>query len=107
ACVCAGVVIGVLNLTGLGLRFSSWTLGLAGTSVVLALVFTMIITIILGMGLPPIAAYLVGASLTAPALVEVGFPLLASHLFVFYFSCLASITPPVGIAAFIASGIAG
>ncbi|NJC23787.1 TRAP transporter 4TM/12TM fusion protein [Arthrobacter pigmenti] len=106
ACACAGLVIGVLNLTGLGLRFSSWTLGIAGASVILALIFTMLITIVLGMGLPPVAAYIVAASVAAPALTTLGFPLLASHMFIFYFSCLSSITPPVGITAFIAAGIA-
>ena len=107
ACAAAGIVVGVLNLTGLGLRFSSWTLQIAGTSAVLALLFTMVITIILGMGLPPVAAYIVAASITAPALAELGFPLLAAHMFVFYFSCLSAITPPVGVTAFIGAGISG
>lgn len=107
ACACAGIVIGVLNLTGLGLRFSSVTLGIAGQSLILALIFTMIISIILGMGLPPVAAYIIGSAVAAPALINLGFPVLASHLFVFYFSALSSITPPVAVTAYIGAGIAG
>ncbi|GAA0369741.1 TRAP transporter permease [Bacillus horti] len=107
ACACAGIVIGVLNLTGLGLRFSTVTLQLAGHSLFLALFFTMVIAIILGMGLPPVAAYIIGAAVAAPALTNLGFPLLASHLFIFYFAAISSITPPVAVTAYIGAGIAG
>ncbi len=107
ACGCAGIVIGVLSLTGLGLRLSTILPILAGDNLILLLFLTMIASIILGMGLPATAAYILLAVLGAPALVELGASTLAAHLFVFYFGCISNITPPVCVAGFVASGISG
>lgn len=107
ACACAGIVIGVLSLTGLGLRLSIILSILAGKNLILLLFLTMISSIILGMGLPATAAYILLAVLGAPALVELGALPLAAHLFVFYFGCISNITPPVCVAGFVASGISG
>ncbi len=106
ACAAAGIVIGILSVTGLSLRFSSLIIALSGNNVLLALFFTMIVAIVLGMGLPVVAAYIIQAALLAPALVSLGIPVLAAHLFCFYFAILSHITPPVCVAAFAAAGIA-
>lgn len=106
ACACAGIVIGTINLTGLGVRFSQLTLQLAGNSLFWALLATMIMVIVLGMGLPATAAYVIGAAVAGPTLIGLGIPPLVAHLFIFYFSVLSSITPPVPLAAYIAAGIA-
>jgi TRAP transporter 4TM/12TM fusion protein len=107
ACACAGIIIGVITMTGLGLKFSSLVVTLSGGSLFLALVLTMVASLILGMGLPTAAAYILVATLVAPALVELGVNLLAAHMFVFYSAMLSSITPPVALAAYAAAGIAG
>lgn len=107
ACACAGIVVGVINLTGLGLKFTSLILFIAGDSLAPALIFTMVAGIILGMGLPTTAAYIVQASLLIPALIKLGVPVIAAHLFVFYFACISAITPPVAMAVFAAAGISG
>ncbi|MFD1203841.1 TRAP transporter permease [Sporosarcina contaminans] len=106
ACATAGLIIGVLNLTGAGLKFASVIISFSGGSLPLALILTMCATIILGMGLPTTAAYLITAAVVAPALVQMGVPMLAAHMFVFYFACLSAFTPPVALAAFAAAGIA-
>ncbi|MDN5347075.1 MAG: hypothetical protein PWP65_639 [Clostridia bacterium] len=106
-CAMAGMIIGVLSLTGLGMKFATIIINLAHGNLLLALVLTMIVTIILGMGLPTIAAYAITASVVAPALVKMGLPPLVAHFFVFYYACLSAITPPVALAAFAAAGIAG
>jgi len=106
ACAAAGIVVGVASLTGIGLRMSEVIITLAGGQLFPALVLTAIGSIILGMGLPTTAAYVVLAALGAPALVELGVPLLAAHLFIFYFGALSNVTPPVSLAAFAAAGIA-
>jgi TRAP transporter 4TM/12TM fusion protein len=107
ACACAGIVVGVINLTGLGLKFTSIILSIAGESLAPALIFTMIAGIILGMGLPTTAAYIVQAALLIPALIKLGVPVIAAHLFVFYFACISAITPPVAMAVYAAAGISG
>ncbi|GGJ72613.1 TRAP transporter permease [Virgibacillus salexigens] len=107
ACASAGLIIGIISLTGIGLKFSSIIIDLSGGVLILALVFTMITSIILGMGLPTVAAYIVQVPLTIPALVELGVAPIAAHLFVFYFAALSAITPPVALAAFAAAGISG
>lgn len=107
ACATAGIVIGVVNLTGIGVTLTSLMVNIGGTSILLTLVVTMIACIIMGMGLPPTAAYILLGVLTAPALVKLGIEPLYAHMFVFYFSCLAPITPPVALASFTAAGIAG
>jgi TRAP transporter 4TM/12TM fusion protein len=107
ACACAGIIIGVINLTGLGLKFTSLILVIAGNSLIPALIFTMFAGIILGMGLPTTAAYIVQAALLIPALIKLGVPLIAAHLFVFYFAIISAITPPVAMAVYAAAGIGG
>ncbi|MEK3935612.1 TRAP transporter permease [Sporosarcina sp. FSL W7-1349] len=106
ACACAGIVIGVIDMTGIGLRFSGLLLELAGGNLLLLCILTMFASIILGMGLPPVACYLILAILAAPAMTQMGVPPLAAHLFIFYFGTLSAITPPVAIAAYAAAGIA-
>lgn len=106
ACATAGVIIGVITLTGLGLKFSSLIIAVSGDSLITALILTMIASLILGMGLPTAAAYILVSTLVAPALVSLGVDLLAAHLFVFYGAMLSSITPPVAMAAYAAAGLA-
>ena len=107
ACATAGIIIGVITLTGLGLKFSSLIIAVSGDNLFLALFLTMVASLILGMGLPTAAAYILVATLVAPALVSLGVDLLAAHLFVFYGAMLSSITPPVAMAAYAAAGLAG
>ncbi len=107
ACAAAGIVVGVASLTGIGLRMSELIITVSGGNLFLALLFTAVGSIILGMGLPTTAAYVVLAALGAPALTELGVPLLAAHLFIFYFGCISNVTPPVSLAAYAAAGIAG
>ncbi|WP_162653445.1 TRAP transporter fused permease subunit [Lentilitoribacter sp. Alg239-R112] len=106
ACAVAGVIIGIITLTGIGLKFSTLVVMLSGGSLPLALVLTMFTCLILGMGLPTAAAYILVATLVAPALVDLGVSLLAAHLFVLYSAMLSSITPPVALAAYAAASIA-
>lgn len=106
-CACAGIIVGVISLTGVGARFSSVLLGIADTSQLLALFFAMCIAILLGMGMPTTAAYAVAASVVAPGLVQLGIPQLTAHFFVFYFAVLSAITPPVALASYAAAGISG
>ena len=105
ACGAAGVIIGIITLTGIGLKFSTLVVALSGGSLPLALVLTMLTCLILGMGLPTAAAYILVATLVAPALVNLGVSLLAAHLFVLYSAMLSSITPPVALAAYAAASI--
>ncbi len=106
-CACAGIIVGVISLTGVGARFSNLLLGLAEASQLLALFFAMCIAILLGMGMPTTAAYAVAASVVAPGLVELGIPQLTAHFFVFYFAVVSAITPPVALASYAAAGISG
>ena len=106
-CACAGIIVGVISLTGVGARFSSVLLDLAGVSQLLALFFAMCIAILLGMGMPTTAAYAVAASVVAPGLVQLGIPQLTAHFFVFYFAVVSAITPPVALASYAAAGISG
>ncbi len=102
-----GVVLGMITLTGLGLMMSSMLIKLSGGHLIILLFFTMIASIILGMGVPPVAAYIVLAILVVPALTKLHVYPLAAHLFVFYFAIIAGITPPMAPDAFVAAGIAG
>lgn len=106
-CACAGIIVGVISLTGVGARFSNLLLGLAEASQLLALFFAMCIAILLGMGMPTTAAYAVAASVVAPGLVELGIPQLTAHFFVFFFAVVSAITPPVALASYAAAGISG
>jgi len=105
-CAAAGIIVGVLTQTGLGMKFAMIIINYSGGSLILALIFTMIIAIILGMGMPTTAAYAISASVLAPALIELKVPAIAAHLFIFYFACLSALTPPVALAAYAAAAIA-
>lgn len=106
ACAAAGLVVGVITLSGVGLKLSGVLLVIGENSMLLTLVLVMIGTLIVGMGLPPTPAYIVFSVLAVPALMKLDINLLTAHLFVFYFACFAPITPPVSLAAYTASGIA-
>ena len=103
----AGIIVGTLVQTGMALKLQRWLLDLAGNSLTISLCGAMILTIILGMGMPTAAAYLVSAILVAPALQELGIPALPAHLFILYFSILSMVTPPVALSAYAAAGISG
>ena len=106
-CACAGVIVGVISMTGIGAKFASLLLGLAEQSQLMALVFAMLIAMLLGMGMPTTAAYAVAASVVAPGLVQMGIEPLIAHFFVFYFAVISAITPPVALAAYAGAAIAG
>ena len=106
ACATAGIVIGMLGLTGLGLKLSSVLLAMSGGYLMILLVFTAIAGIILGMGLPTSGVYIVLSVLAAPALIQLGVSAIAAHMFVFYFGVIAAITPPVALASYAGAGIA-
>lgn len=106
ACASAGIIVGVIALTGLGLKFSDSLVSLSGGNTFLALIFTMIASLILGCGMPTTAAYVVLASLAAPVLIHLGVPIIAAHLFILYFGCISTITPPVALSSYAAAGIA-
>jgi TRAP transporter 4TM/12TM fusion protein len=112
ACACCGIIIGVVTLTGLGLKMAAFITYLAGGKLFLTLLYSVFACIILGMGLPTAATYIIMASMTAPAIhtlssdMNLGIPIIAIHLFVFYYGIVADDTPPVGLCAYAASGIA-
>lgn len=106
ACAAAGIIAGTLGVTGLGSKISGLIILASGGITFFALLFTMLTAIILGMGLPTTAAYLILATVVAPALSNMGVPLLTAHLFVFFYGCVSTITPPVALASYVAAGIA-
>lgn len=106
ATACAGIIIGVVTQTGLGLKMGSTLVDLAGGRLFLTLFFTMLTSLILGMGVPTTANYVITSTIAAPALLLMDIPILAAHLFAFYFGIIADVTPPVALAAFAGSGIA-
>ena len=106
-CAAAGIIVGVIALTGIGSRFSALLLGLADQSQLAALVFAMCVSIILGMGMPTTAAYAVAASVIAPGIVALGVEPLTAHFFIFYFAVMSAITPPVALAAYAGAALAG
>ncbi|MDR0576877.1 MAG: TRAP transporter fused permease subunit [Candidatus Accumulibacter sp.] len=105
-CAASGLIIGVFTTTGVGLKLSSVIISMAGSSLAGLLVLAMVASLILGMGVPTVAAYLILAILVAPALTKFGVMPIAAHMFVFYFGIISAITPPVAIAAYVAAGIA-
>ncbi len=105
-CACAGIIVGVIALTGIGGRFSELILGVAGASQLLAMLFAAVVALVLGMGMPTTAAYAIAAAVIAPGLTKIGVPVLVAHMFVFYFAVVSSITPPVALASFAAAGMA-
>lgn len=107
SCASAGLIMGLFSLTGIGLRLSGWVAQLAFGSTILSLVLTMLVTIVLSMGLPTTAAYIVSAAVLAPTLTDLGISPLQAHMFIFYFACLSGITPPVALVAIPAGSIAG
>ena len=106
ACACTGLVIGVVTLTGIGLKLANGIVALSGGIFFITLFLTMIASIILGMGLPTTAKYIILSTIAAPAIQEFGVPALAAHLFIMYFGILADVTPPVALCAYAAAGIA-
>ena len=107
ACAAAGIIIGVVTKTGVGLRLASGLIEMAGGMLLPAMFFTMITAIVLGMGVPTTANYVITSTIAAPALVQMGVPILAAHMFVFYFGIIADVTPPVALAAYAGAGISG
>jgi TRAP transporter 4TM/12TM fusion protein len=106
ACAIVGTIIGMMTQTGVGTIFGSWIIGLGAKSLFLALVMTMLLSILLGTGIPTIPTYIITAALAAPALAKLGVPLIASHMFAFYYGIMADLSPPVALAALAAAPIA-
>jgi TRAP transporter 4TM/12TM fusion protein len=106
ACACAGIVIGVVTITGLGIVFTQGVVALSQNALVLALILTALAGIVLGMGMPTTPAYIVMVALLVPALVKLGAPIPAAHMFAFYFAILSAITPPVALAVYAAASLA-
>ncbi len=106
-CAAAGIIVGVVVQTGVGVRFTELLVGLSRDNLLICLIAVSCGCIIMGMGLPTTAAYIMGATLFAPALHQLGVNALAAHFFVFYFACLSMITPPVALASYAAASIAG
>jgi TRAP transporter 4TM/12TM fusion protein len=106
ACALVGVIIGVINLTGVAAEIGGHVIAIGRDNLLLALVLTMLTCLVLGMGIPTIPNYIITSSLAAPVLLELGVPLIVSHMFVFYFGIMADLTPPVALAAFAAAPIA-
>ena len=107
ACASAGIIIGVVTKTGVGLKMAGALIDLAGGRLLPAMFFTMITSLILGMGVPTTANYVITSTIAAPALIQMGVPIMAAHLFVFYFGIIADVTPPVALAAYAGAGISG
>jgi TRAP transporter 4TM/12TM fusion protein len=107
ACASAGIVIGIVLQTGLALRFTAFLVELTYGYLVLALMITMVAGIVLGMGMPTTPAYIMQAALLVPAIMKLGVPPMAAHMFAFYFSCLSAVTPPVALAVYAAASIGG
>ena len=107
ACATAGIIIGVVTKTGVGLKVATALLDLSGGQLLPAMFFTMITSLILGMGVPTTANYVITSTIAAPALVQMDVPVLAAHMFPFYFGIVADVTPPVALAAYAGAGIAG
>lgn len=107
SCACVGIIVGICSLTGFALNIASAIISIGQSNILLTLVFTMVTCMILGMGLPSIPSYLITATIAAPALVQLGVPDLAAHMFCFYFAMFANLTPPVALASFAAAGISG
>jgi TRAP transporter 4TM/12TM fusion protein len=105
-CACAGIIVGVVALTGIGGRFSEMMLAVAGASELVAMAFAALVALILGMGMPTTAAYAIAAAVIAPGLTKIGVPTLSAHMFIFYFAVISAITPPVALASFAAAGMA-
>lgn len=106
-CACAGIIVGTINLTGIGLKFSSVIIDIAGGHLFLTLILTAAILLILGLALPITASYIIAVVMTAPALVKLGVPEGAAHMFIFYYAVLSEVSPPMAITPFAAAAITG
>jgi TRAP transporter 4TM/12TM fusion protein len=106
-CACAGIIVGVVTLTGLGLKFSSIAIAYAGGSVVLTAVYTSLIVWIVGLAVPVTASYIICAVIAAPALIKLGVPDFAAHMFIFYYAVLSEVSPPTALSPFAAAAITG
>jgi TRAP transporter 4TM/12TM fusion protein len=107
ACATVGIVVGVVSLTGLGLKLASGIIGVSQGNLFLTLLLTMVAALVLGTGLPTSATYIITSIMAAPALIQLGVPKLVAHMFVFYFGILADLTPPTAISTYATSSIAG
>ncbi len=106
ACGASGIIVGILAMTGLGSRLSTLIVTLSQGNLIITLLMVMMTALLLGMGMPISASYLVLASVAVPALIQLGQPVLASNLFVLFFACISAITPPVALASYVAAGLA-
>ncbi len=105
-CAVAGLIVGVIGDTGLGLKFTGLIVNLSAGNLLLALVMVMVACIIMGMGMPTAAAYIMAGTLMGPALAKLGLPILSSHMFIYYFAILSMLTPPVALSSYVAAGVA-
>jgi len=106
-CACAGIIVGIINLTGIGLKFSGIIVDIARGNLYLTLILTAIVLLILGLALPITASYIVAAVMTAPALIKLGVPEMAAHMFIFYYAVLSEVSPPTALSPFAAAAITG
>src|SRR3989442_4220937 len=106
-CASAGIIVGVVTLTGLGLKFSSIILAYAGGSLVMTALYTALIVWIVGLAVPVTASYIICAVITAPALITLGVPDYAAHMFIFYYALLSEVSPPTALSPFSAAAITG
>ncbi len=106
-CACAGIVVGVVTLTGLGLKFSSIVIAYAGGSMLLTAIYTALIVWIIGLAVPVTASYIICAVIAAPALIKLGVPDYAAHMFIFYYAVLSEVSPPTALSPFAAAAITG
>jgi TRAP-type uncharacterized transport system fused permease subunit len=106
-CAAAGIIVGVVGLTGLGLKFSSIVIDYAGGSVILTAVYTALIVWIVGLAVPVTASYIICAVIAAPALIKLGVPDFAAHMFIFYYAVLSEVSPPTALSPFAAAAITG
>jgi TRAP-type uncharacterized transport system fused permease subunit len=106
-CACAGIIVGIINLTGIGLKFSGIIVDIAAGNLYLTLILTAMILLILGLALPITASYIIAAVMTAPALIKLGVPETAAHMFIFYYAVLSEVSPPTALSPFAAAAITG
>src|SRR5688500_2709792 len=106
-CACAGIIVGVVTLTGLGLKFSSIVIAYAGGSLLLTAIYTCLIVWIIGLAVPVTASYIICAVIAAPALIKLGVPDFAAHMFIFYYAVLSEVSPPTALSPFAAAAITG
>jgi TRAP-type uncharacterized transport system fused permease subunit len=104
-CAAAGIIVGVVTLTGLGLKFSSIVIAYAGGSVLFTAIYTAIIVWIIGLAVPVTASYIIAVVITAPALIQLGIPDFAAHMFVFYYAVLSEVSPPTALSCFAAAAL--